>query len=134
MMTTAAPLPPLLVGNETLYRALRNKAQQEDKRRAFLLRRNEMNSGLSVSYNCTPDDCENQMDDKSYGVLSIEAQQVVSLNSIPSIPGGGPLNLRVVPDEPTHALIKDVPHEDDDATLALWIAGELSRLALTIRE
>lgn len=133
-MTNATPIPLQLAGNESLFRALRSKAHQDDKRRAFLLRSSEKGSGLSVSYNCTPDDCENQLDAKSYGVLSILARQVTSLNAMPSVPGGASLNLTVIPDEPTHATIKGIPHMDEDQDLALWIAGELSRLASTIRE
>jgi hypothetical protein len=115
------PLPDQLVENETLFRALRTKAEQDDKRRAFLLRANEKDTGLSVKYNCAADDCENELK-KSYGVLSVIASQVVQLG------------LRVVPDEATHANIEDIPHESDDPDRAMLIAGQLSSLALTIRE
>src|SRR5882762_8844776 len=122
MTNGASPaLPAQLVGEEVLFRALRNKGQQEDKRGAFLLRNDERATGLSVRRNCTPDDCENDFS-KSYGVLSLIAQQVVALG------------LRVVPDEPQHANIKDVPHKDDDPERAMLIAGRLSALAVTIRE
>jgi hypothetical protein len=131
-MTNATPaFPTLLVDDETLFRALRNKAQQDDKRRAFLLRSNEKDTGLSVSYNCSPDDCENELEKKSYGVLSMTPRQVTALNSVHQ---GAPLDLSVVPDAPQHANIKGIPHEDDNADLAWWIAGQLSGLATTIRE
>src|SRR6266851_7992463 len=121
-MTGAMPaLPAQLVGNEILFRALRTKAEQDDKRRAFLLRTNEKDTGLSVRYNCTPDDCENELR-KSYGVLSVIANQVTGLG------------LPLVPDEATHANIKDVPLESDDPDRAMSIAGQLSGLAVTIRE
>jgi hypothetical protein len=121
-MTGAMPaLPAQLVGNETLFRALRTKAEQDDKRRAFLLRANETDTGLSVKYNCTADDCENELR-KSYGVLSVLANQVV------------PLGLQVVPDEPTHANIQGIPHETVDPDRAMSIAGQLSGVAVTIRE
>lgn len=120
----AAPPPPLpvqLVGEEVLYRALRTKAEQEDKRRAFLLRQDEKNDGLSVKYACSSDDCENELK-KSYGVLSAIANQVAGLG------------LRVVPDKPQHANIKDIPHIEEDAARAMLIAGQLSGLAVTVRE
>jgi hypothetical protein len=121
-MTGATPaLPTQLVGDEILLRALRTKAEQEDKRRAFLLRNNERDTGLSVRYNCTPDDCENELK-KSYGVLSLTAGQVTGLG------------LPVVPDSSTHANITGVPHEEDDADRAMSIAGQLCALALAIRE
>lgn len=120
-MAAQPALPTQLVADEVLLRALRTKAEQEDKRRAFLLRANEKDSGLSVMLNCTPDYCENELK-KSYGVLSVIANQVTELG------------LRVVQDEPTHANIKDVPHESEDADQAMAIAGKLSDLALTIRE
>lgn len=120
-MSAATPAFPInLTANELLLRALRSKAEQEDKRRAFLLRNNERDSGLSVSYNCTPDECENAFK-KIYGVLSLLAQQVMALD------------LPVVADEPTHANIKNVPHQDDDPNRAMAIAGQLSGLAVTIR-
>src|SRR5437879_7422307 len=116
MMVGPPPLlPEQLVGEEVLFRALRNKGQQNDKRQAFLVRTDEKDSGLSVKYNCTPDDCENELEEKSYGVLSLIAHQVTDLG------------LRVVPDEPQHANIKDVPHKDDDPERAMLLAGELSR-------
>jgi hypothetical protein len=113
------PLPDQLVGNETLFRALRTRAELDDKRRAFLLRAKD--TGLSVKYNCTADDCENELQ-TSYGCLSVVANQVVQLG------------LQVVPDEPTHANIEGVPHESDDPDRAMLIAGQLSGLAVTIRE
>jgi hypothetical protein len=88
---------------------------------AFLLRKDETD-GLSVKYNCTPDDCENELKEKSYGVLSLIAHQVTGLG------------LRVIPDEPHHANIKDIPHKHDDAERAMLLAGQLSTLAVTIRE
>src|SRR5260370_39078034 len=123
MIGALPPLPAQLVGNEVLFRALRSKAEQDDKRRAFLLRNNERDTGLSVMYNCTSDDCENEFE-KTYGVLSLIANQVANSG----------LGLNVVPDEPTHANVTGVPHQDDDVTRAMYIAGQLSGLAQTIRE
>lgn len=121
-MTEAVPvLPPELIGDETLFRALRTRAQQQDKRRAFLLRANEREEGLSVRYNCTGDECENELE-PSYGLLSVVARRVKGIG------------LRVVPDSATHANIKDVPYQGDDADRAFSIAGQLSSLATTIRE
>ena len=118
-----APLgfPAELTGDETLYRALRTKSEQDDKLRAFLLRGDERDSGLSVNYNCTPDDCENALN-KSYGVLSLAARQVTDLD------------LHVAPDKPTHANITGIPHQDEDPGRAFFIAGQLSGLAVTVRE
>lgn len=120
-MGAGPALPPELVGDETLYRALRSKAEREDKRRAFLLRANERDTGLSVMYNCTPDECENEFV-PSHGVLSLVARQVAGLG------------LHVVPDEPTHANITGIPHENDDRDQAFFIAGQLSGLAVILRE
>ena len=121
-MNGATPqLPTELAGEEVLFRALRTSAEQKDKRWAFLLRSTERDSGLSVSYNCTADDCENELK-KSYGVLSVIARQVKALR------------LRVVPDRPTHANIEGLPHEKDDPDNAMFMAGQLSGLAVTVRE
>src|SRR5260370_32054414 len=121
-MAGAMPALPAQLGcNETLFRALRTKAEQDDKRRAFLLRANEKDLGLSVRYNCSSDDCEYELK-KSYGVVSAIANQVTGLG------------LQVVPDEATHANINGVPHESDDPDRAMLIAGQLSGLAVTIRE
>lgn len=121
-MSVATPaFPTNLIANELLLRALRSRAEQEDKRRAFLLRSNERDSGLSVRYSCTPDECENEFN-KTYGVLSVTAAQVTGLD------------LPVVADGPTHANIKNLPHQDDDFNRAMAIAGQLSSMAVTIRE
>jgi hypothetical protein len=114
-------LPPELLGDEVLFRALRTRDQQTDKRRAFLLRADERNTGLSVSYNCTSDSCEYRLK-KTYGVLSVIARMVKGLG------------LSVIPDEPTHANITGIPHEEDDAEKAFLIAGQLCDIAETVRE
>jgi len=120
-MGAVAGLPGQLLADELLYRVLRSKAQLLDKRRAFLLRLCEKDTGLSVGYNCTPDQCENELQ-VSYGVLSLVARHVTGLN------------LRVVPDGPTHANIQGFPHEDDDFDRAMFLAGQLSSLAQSLRE
>jgi hypothetical protein len=123
-MTGAMPvLPAQLVGNEILLRALRSRAELDDKRRAFLLRSDERATGLSIKYNCTPDECENEFN-KTYGVLSLIANQVANSG----------LGLNVIPDEANHANITGVPHQDDDFNRAMYIAGQLSSFAVTVRE
>jgi hypothetical protein len=116
-----AQFPGELSGGEFLYRALRTNAELQDKRQAFLLRSDERETGLSVRYNCTSDDCENELK-KSYGVLSLVAQEVVGLE------------LRVIPDSATHANVRDLPYIEDDAAGALWIAGKLLQIANIVRE
>jgi hypothetical protein len=121
MSSAPPPFPEELNGDETLYRALRNASHLADKRFAFLLRPLERESGLSVRYNCTPDDCENELAEKSYGVLSLLARQVVSLR------------LQVKPDSSNHANIIGLPLKEENETRAFSLAGELSRMAITVR-
>jgi len=71
--------------------------------RAFLLRQNEQ--GLSVNYECTPQECAAQFK-KCHGVASLHVGRVRNLG------------LDVVPDEPHHANILGLPHRDDDPATA----------------
>jgi len=120
-LPTPTPFPEELVADEVLYRAIRTSSEFQDKRFAFLLRQNERDSGLSVSFNCAAEKCEEGLN-KSYGILSLIAYDVVGLD------------LKVVPDEPTHANIKGIPYKDDDPDLAMWFAGKLRDLARVVRE
>lgn len=105
-----------LVPEDDLLRALRNSKQLNDLHEAFLLRLDEKDSGLSVSFDCTPDECRNQFN-TSYGVVSLTVRSV------------GDLHLQVVPDEPQHANIKGIPHKEDDPARAEFLAAQLAERA-----
>ena len=114
-MTEPGPgFPQNLNGAEILYRVLGKKKECRDHTFAFLIRESEKNSGLSVAYNCTPEEAEAPFN--SWGILSLVAGDVSAL--------GHP----VVPDAPTHANITNIPYKEDNETAAFHIAENLSRI------
>ena len=117
MGPTISPRPAISDAT-VLYRALRTRKQAEELREAFMLRESERNSGLSVNYGCTGDQCRMKLN-KSYGVLGLLVGCVERI--------GG---LRIVVDESAaeylpHACITGVPHKDDNAAEAERIASKL---------
>lgn len=108
------PLPPIGDGT-ALHRALRTRKESEELREAFFLRAGE-SDGLSVNYNCTADRCRKKLK-KSYGAVTLFAGGVRQVGM-----------LDVVPDDLEHACITGVPHKDQDAGRAEWIASQLLSL------
>jgi hypothetical protein len=94
------PLPALLQGQEVLFRVLKKRKWLDEKLFAFLIEERDRDSGLSVSFNWPAEEAEARFD--SCGVRSLVAQQVDGLG------------LPVVPDEPTHANIKNIPYRHDE--------------------
>jgi hypothetical protein len=114
------PLPALLQGQEVLFRVLKRSKWVKESLFAFLIEENERESGLSVSFNCTAEEAEANFD--SYGVRSLIAQQVSALG------------LPVVPDEPTHANITNIPHKNDNEVEAIRIAEALLGISVVVIE
>ena len=83
-----------------------------------MIEENERESGLSVSFNCTANEAETKFD--SYGVRSLVAQHVDALG------------LPVVPDEPTHANITNIPHKNDNEVEAMRIAEALLGISVVV--
>jgi hypothetical protein len=108
-----------LVPADALLRALRNSKQAQDLHEAFLLRADERESGLSVNFDCTADECRSQFS-KTYGVARLTVQSVRELA------------LEVVPDRRRHANIKGIPHVEDDPLQAEWFASKLAECAKII--
>jgi hypothetical protein len=98
MCTTPETLP-VLDCSVIVLRILRNSGWTKDLSLAFLLRPEEIESGLSVNWNTTVEEARNGFK-KCYGALSLHVGRVRNLN------------LDVVPDEPRHALIKGLPHDN----------------------
>ena len=104
----------LLVDADTLLRALLRNSELTDPRSAFLIRNSERNTGLSVNFDFTPDECRTQACfEKTYGVRSLLVQSVRELY------------LEIVPDDAHHANVKGIPHTDDDPVRAEFLAGRL---------
>jgi len=119
MNATPIVLPATLKNEEVLFRVLTRSKWREAPLLAFLLEEHERETGLSVAFNCTSEEAEAEFD--SYGVRSLIANQVVKLG------------LKVVPDEPTHANIQNLPHKEDNEVEAMRIAEELSQLSVAVR-
>jgi hypothetical protein len=108
----------VLVNADVLLRALLRRAELDDPVTAFFIRNNERDTGLSVSFDLTPDECRAQACfEKTYGVRSLLVQSVRELD------------LEIVPDEPCHANVKGVPHVDDDPDRAEFLAGQLLKIS-----
>jgi hypothetical protein len=112
-----------LTGEDTVLRALLRRGEVTDPRTAFLIRASERDTGLSVNYDMTPDQCRAQGAFKStYGVRSLPVASITALN------------LEVVPDDPNHANIRGIPHTDDDPALAEFLAGQLLSASTLVSE
>jgi hypothetical protein len=125
MSTTPEPQPVLECGAIVL-RVLRNSGWMKDPSLAFLLRPDEIDTGLSVTWNMSIEDARNGFK-KCYGALSLHVGRVRNLN------------LDVVPDEPQHANVKGLPHDNTKeaerfASLLAQQAREACELKLYKRE
>lgn len=105
-----------LVDADILLRALLRRAELDDPLTAFFIRSNERDTGLSVNFDMTPNECRAQFR-TSHGVRSLRVQLVRELE------------LEIVPDEPHHANLKGIPHKDDDPDRAEFLAGQLLRIS-----
>lgn len=120
MSEQGAALPALLP-QVTLLRVLLRRKELDDPRAAFFLRADEKGSGLSVNFDYTPEECRAQLCfNKTYGVRSLLVESVVQLE------------LGVEPDEPRHANITGIPHVDDDASRAEYLAGQLENVSTLV--
>jgi len=116
-------LPRALLPIDFLLRVLLRRGELNDPRSAFLLRENEKDSGLSVNFDYTTEECRAQpCFSKTYGVRSLTVQSVLELE------------LEVQPDEPHHANITGIPHTDDDPRRAEYLAGQLERVSTLVSE
>jgi len=109
----------VLLPEDNLLRVLRNRAEEEDHARAFFLRNDERDSGLSVRFHCTYEKCRADFN-SSYGVLALTVQSVLEIP------------LPVEPDAIDHANIKEVPHKDDDELRATYLARRLSEASTIV--
>lgn len=80
------------------------------------MREDEIESGLSVHWNCTPEQSREDFS-KCYGVLSLHVGRVRTLA------------LDVIPDEATHANITGVPYKETNAKEAERLASLLAQQA-----
>jgi hypothetical protein len=101
----------VLGNDDTLLRALLKRAQLDDPRTAFLIRNDERDTGLSVNFDLTPEECRAYFD-TTYGIRSLLVRCVRDLQ------------LEIVPDEPHHANVTGIPH----------LAGELSKISVLVSE
>jgi hypothetical protein len=111
----------VLVDEDTLLRALLRRAELDDPRSAFFIRPNERDSGLSVNFDLTPEQCRAQFD-KTYGVRCLLVQSVRALE------------LEVIPDKANHANVTGIPHTDDDPVRAEYLAGKLLEVSELVRQ
>ena len=74
---------------------------------------------LSVSFDCSPEECASGFK-KCHGVASLHVGPIRDLG------------LDVIPDERHHASIVGLPHKDDDAAEAEYLAGKLQRQATLV--
>jgi hypothetical protein len=105
-----------LVDADILLRALLRRAELDEPLTAFLIRSNERDTGLSVNFDLTPDECRAQFK-TSHGVRSLLVQSVRKLK------------LEIVPDDVHHANVKGIPHKDDDPDRAEFLAGQLLKIS-----
>lgn len=104
----------VLVDADALLRVLLRRGEITDPRTAFFVRNNERDTGLSVNFDMTPEECRAQpCFEKTYGVRRLIAQSVRALN------------LGIVPDDTHHANVTGIPHPDDDPVQAEFLAGQL---------
>lgn len=84
---------------------------------AFLRRERPKDpDGVSVGCRCTPEEAQARLR-KSYGVLSLHVGRLRDIG------------LDVVPDEPQHANITNLPYPQDDPVTAERLAGLIARQA-----
>jgi hypothetical protein len=110
-----------LVPDDVLMRALLNQKARINLPDAFMLRHDERDTGLSVHFDCTPEECRANFK-RTYGVLGLTVRNVTELA------------LRVVPDGPKHANILDIPYKDDDPARAEHLASQLAARAAVLSD
>jgi len=118
MSGQAVPIRELVDG-DTLLRAILTARALANLPDAFLLRFDEKDTGLSVRFDCSHDECRAGFR-ATYGVVSLTVGCVQALD------------LRVIHDEPTHANIKGLPYKEDDPDSAEWFAGRLAECATIV--
>ncbi len=107
-----------LVPDDLLLRVLTKSKWLTDLHEAFILRTDE--SGLSVFFDCTPAQSVVNSGLSSHGVASLVVSGVTALE------------LTVTPDEPQHAIINGLPHKEEDADRAEWLASRLAEIATIV--
>jgi hypothetical protein len=115
MADQGAPLRALAEA-DVLLRALLRRAEIDDPVTAFFIRSSERDTGLSVNFDMTPDECRAQFR-TSHGVRSLVVRSVRELE------------LEVIPDREHHANVKGIPHKDDDPDRAEFLAGQLLKIS-----
>jgi hypothetical protein len=120
MAAQGAPLR-VLVDAETVLRGLLRRGELDDPRTAFFIRLSERDTGLSVNFDLTPEQCRAQFK-KTYGVRSLLVQFVRALE------------LEVIPDDAHHANVTGIPHIDDDPVRAEFLAGELLKISVLVSQ
>jgi hypothetical protein len=118
-MASQPPALRELQPQDVLLRAILSSKALDNPPDAFLLRTNEKESGLSVSFDSTPAECR-ALFSRTYGIFSLRVAQVTDLH------------LQVIPDEPNHANIKGLPYKEDNPDLAEWYAGQLAERATLV--
>jgi hypothetical protein len=124
-MGVPSAIPRTLLADDVLHRVLMNAKQAADLHEAFMLRRDEKDSGLSVNFDCTADEARTNGTAfrKTYGAASLLTGAVTELK------------LRVEPDEPQHANIIGIPYKEDDEAKAEWFASQpASRVTKVVKE
>jgi hypothetical protein len=119
------PQGRVLVPQDVLLRALLGAKMSQDLSLAFMLRKNERGSGLSVNFDLTPQQCQARFN-CSFGVVTLTVQDVANAAQQTNLP------LQVIPDEPNHANITGVPYKEDDPVGAERAASELARHAVLV--
>ena len=120
-MTPPDQPPRVLVDTDTVLRALLRKAETIDPRTAFMIRQNERETGLSVNFDMTPEECRTQFK-VTFGIRSL---LVKSVNE---------LDLKVAPDSARHANITGIPFVDDDPATAEFLAGQLLKVSTLVSD
>ena len=108
----------VLAEADILLRVLLRSAELTDPLTAFFIRDNERDTGLSVNFDMTPEECKAQTCFyKTYWVRSMLVRSVQELD------------LEIVPDDVHHANVKGIPHKDEDPNRAEFLAGQLLRVS-----
>lgn len=103
--------------DDSLFRAVlkRRYLTAENLREAFMLRSTE--TGLSVCYDCKPEDCFELIQMEMHGVAKLIVGRVKALG------------LKVIPNEAHHANIEGVPHKEENEVEAERLANALAEIA-----
>ena len=113
------PAPRQLVPDDLLLRVLTKSKWLTDLHEAFMLRSDE--AELSVFFGCTPTESVAISGLSSHGVASLVVRGVTDLQ------------LTVTSHEqPHHAMIAGLPHKEEDADRAEWLASRLAEIATIV--